>query len=175
MNMIITDCANDKKVALNAVCQGNFGLHNFTIFYVKPFKDEDAPLSFEELTTQAKRRIDWLWSQCDSTFSFEKEDNVYYATLQKGFIETPEGAWLLTAYVLFVKGENFFPGMAESVPLKKEVWPFMRLPKEARYKQIETVYPAFRTTSFITCINGTSESDWYKQAFRTAVQLAIIY
>lgn len=173
MNIIITDCENDKQVALSAVCREHFGLHNFTIHYVKQSINEDAPLSFDELLAQTKRRIDWLRTQCDLTL-FDKEDVVYHATLQKGFIETPEGAWMLVDYVLFVKGENFFPGMSESAPIKKEVWPSMRLPKEARYKQIEKVYPAFRTTGFITCINGTTETDWYKQAFRTAVKLAII-
>ena len=166
-SIIIHDCSDNKETALKGVCNGHFGMHTFDLHYIKNENERGIPVSFEELTEQADKRINQLRAGFPPTTAEEK--GIYYATIQKGFIKVKQGGWLLTAYALFGNASDLIPGMPESVPLKQEMWNYMYLPQKERYEKLAEIYPLFRVKPLISCINETSEVDWFKQAFRACI------
>ncbi len=165
--IIVTDCTDNKLTALQRVCNHNFGINAFEIKYFKDTLKEEAPKTFEELSTLAYRKIDRLVRQYETT---DTTTPIYFATLQKGFLWT-DRSYLLTAYALF-GSTHFFPGMSESVPLKIEINSLLELPDAERYEKMSGVYPLFEVKPLIACINQTSEVEWYMQALRTCVPVA---
>jgi hypothetical protein len=176
--LIVTDCKGTKIEALNLVCIGHLGRHNFEFIFLENKDKEEVPKSFEELKTKVEKRIDLLCKNFDPGGLKEEAgeaQHVYYASLQKGFLPLTGPYWLLTAMAQFGKFPGYiYSGMSESVPLDRMIGRYIKLPEEERYKKFNEVYPLFNKTPLITCINGMQqEADWYKQAFRNCISAAL--
>lgn len=167
-NLIITDCTNSKGDALKGVLDRNFGIHNFEQHLYIDDEQKESPKSFSELTNRVDEKMARLRTKFDPK-KFKGEYNIYYATLKKGFLKTNEGPWLFVAYAVFGKDHPYMPGMSEAFPLKKELWQYMDLPDEERYQKFKEFDPMLELQPLVYYINGTRETDWYKQAFRNCI------
>lgn len=175
MNLVITDCLYNELTALDGVCRQNFELHNYKIvqFNNDPYS---TPLSAMEMEGCLSEKILHLQNSFDSKeVDFEAGTNktVWFCTLKTGFLQMNKG-WMFYAAAVFRKQHDvWFTGQSEACAIKKELWGFMDLPENERsqkFKEFDSMLE-FQPLSYYT--NGISEVDWYKQAFRNCIPIAI--
>lgn len=170
MNIIVTDCDKTKLLALESIARGHFG-SSFKIITVEK-KEFDAPLSFANLEKTAGERILHISNSFDKT-EYGK-DTLYYATLQKGFVESYHKNWMVVAYALFKKEKGaWFPGTGEWVSIPSKLRPFITLPEKERYKKFYEVCPILKEQALITFCVGVEEREWFKRAFNSCIKESI--
>lgn len=170
MNIIITDCDKTKLLALESVTRHHFG-SSFKIITVEK-KDFDAPLTFPDLEKTAGQRLSYVSNSFDKTDY--KKDTLYYATLQKGFVESYHKNWMLVAYALFRKEKDtWLSGTGEWVAVPPELWPFINLPEKERYDKLYKVCPILKKQPLVTFCTGTEEREWFKRAFNSCIKTLI--
>ena len=173
MIKIITDCADNKLVALNGVCEKNFGLNNYKIIY-KKHEGSPTPLSTKAMEKSLASRILALQIFFESKEKeIVEEEVIYFSTIQKGFLQINK-CWIFYACAVFKKIQGHsFTGQTEGYALKKDLWPFIDLPDEERYKKFEEFDYMLKVQPLSYYSNGISEGDFYKQAFRNCLPIAI--
>ena len=175
MNIVITDCLYNEFDALNGVCRENFKLHNYVIVKCNnhPYP---TPLSAMEMEGYLSEKILHIQNSLDSknvVIESEPGDTVWFCTLKTGFLLMNKG-WMFYAAAVFRKQHDvWFTGQTEACALRKGLWGFIELPEDERsqkFKEFDNMLE-FQPLSYYT--NGISEVDWYKQAFRNCIPIAI--
>ncbi len=174
MKLIITDCFDSKLTALDGVCREVFGLHNYKIIKNKPSKFLKMPTSPDEMESRIMERVFDLQNYFEREkldIKIGKDDDVYFSSLEEGFIKNNK-CWMIYASAVFRKQHDvWFVGQTEATAIKKELWQFIDLPDEERCRKFKEFDQVLEFQPLIYYTNGTSESDWYKQAFRNCIPI----
>ena len=172
MNLIITDCFNDKMNALEAVSRGVFGLNNYNIIQ-KEHKNLSTPLSPKGLEDVLVKKISHLEHSFESENMNTKGDTVWFCTIQKGFLQINK-CWILYAAAVFKKQQGVcFTGQSEGSALKKELWPFIDVPDEERYQKLKEFDKTLESQPLIQWNSRINQTDWYKQSLRNCMLTAV--
>ena len=158
---------------MDGVCREVFGLHNYKVINVKSIGCP-TPLSTQEIEQSLTKRIHHLQAfSISSELDFNKQkDDIYFCTIQKGFLPINKG-WLFCSFAVFKKkADVWYTGASEACAIKKELWPFIEMPDEKRCEKFKEFDPMLEFQPLIYYLNRTSETDWYKQAFRNCIPIA---